>query len=295
LALAAVGVTGFLFLLIVDHAEAGRGSVRHGSQKGARRGAERGAKVVYSRTGTDQGAARGATKGAARGASRGAQAGVAADPRTGPGRGSSRAGYRRGYHHGRWHAWEDARRDYRRWRAFTGVLRLGVYYSTRPRYSTTVVVTGTTYYYAGGVYYVQSGNGYVVTSAPPGAVVYAVPTYTTVVYVDTAPYYYANGTYYVQTDAPAEPPPQEAANVTASMDSADDEHAGVESVEMTDDEENYEVVAPPVGATVPYLPDEAEEETLGGKTYFVYAETWYKPFVSDGDTIYMVVEDPRQA
>lgn len=130
---------------------------------------------------------------------------------------------------------------------------MGVYYATRPTYSTTVVVTGTTYYYAGGV-------------------------------------------YYVQTDAPAEPPPsQETTNVTANTDSSESEHAGVESVEMTDDDENYQVVASPVGATVPYLPDEAEEENLGGKTYFVYADTWYKPFVSDGDTIYMVVEDPREA
>ena len=43
------------------------------------------------------------------------------------------------------------------------------------------------------------------TSAPPGAVVYAVPTYTTVVYVGTTPYYYVDGAYYVATDAPAQP------------------------------------------------------------------------------------------
>jgi len=44
---------------------------------------------------------------------------------------------------------------------------------------------------------------------------------------------------------------------------------------------------------VPYLPDEAEEQTVAGKTYFVQADTYYKPFVSDGETIYMVVQDPR--
>ena len=54
------------------------------------------------------------------------------------------------------------------------------------------------------------------------------------------------------------------------------------------------VVAPTAGATVPYLPDEADEETISGKKYFVYAETYYRPFASDGETIYMVVEDPRQ-
>lgn len=54
-----------------------------------------------------------------------------------------------------------------------------------------------------------------------------------------------------------------------------------------------EVVAPPVGATVPYLPEEAEEQTVAGKTYFAYEDTYYKPFASDGETIYMVVEDPH--
>ena len=47
-----------------------------------------------------------------------------------------------------------------------------MYYATRPRYSTTVVVTGTTYYYSGGVYYATSGSGYVVVRAPRGAVVH---------------------------------------------------------------------------------------------------------------------------
>ena len=61
------------------------------------------------------------------------------------------------------------------------------------------------------------------------------------------------------------------------------------------DDENDEVGAAPSGATVPYLPDDANEETVQGKTYFVYAGTYYRPFASDGDTIYMVVEDPRQA
>ncbi len=42
----------------------------------------------------------------------------------------------------RYSARKDARRDYRRFRAITGAIRLGVYLATRPRYSTTVVVTG---------------------------------------------------------------------------------------------------------------------------------------------------------
>ena len=62
---------------------------------------------------------------------------------------------------------------------------------------------------------------------------------------------------------------------------------------MTSNEHNYEAVGPPVGVTVPYLPDEADEETVGGKKYFIYDGTYYRPFASDGETIYMVVEDPR--
>ena len=59
------------------------------------------------------------------------------------------------------------------------------------------------------------------------------------------------------------------------------------------DDYNFEVVKPPVGATVPYLPDEADEEKIDGKKYFVYDGTYYRPFSSDGDTVYMVVENPK--
>ena len=69
-----------------------------------------------------------------------------------------------------------------------------------------------------------------------------------------------------------------------------------DEVEMLeDDENNYEVVAAPIGATVPYLPDDADEQTIQGKKYFVYDGSYYRPFASDGETIYMVVEDPQKA
>jgi hypothetical protein len=61
---------------------------------------------------------------------------------------------------------------------------------------------------------------------------------------------------------------------------------------MTDDEENYEVVEPPVGVTVPYLPEEAKEQTIKGKKYFISEGTYYQAFSSGGETIYMVVESP---
>jgi len=172
-----------------------------------------------------------------------------------------------------------------------------VYLATRPKTSTTVVVTGTTYYYAGGVYYVSSGSGYVIVASPPGAVVYSVPTATTVVYVGATPYYYYGGTYYVHTTAPApQPPPPTTVNVNVNVtttEAASDAVAPPEDPPMIEGDENYEVVAPPVGATVPYLPDEADEKTVNGKKYFVYEGTYYQPFASEDDTVYMVVEDPR--
>ena len=63
---------------------------------------------------------------------------------------------------------------------------------------------------------------------------------------------------------------------------------------MIDNETNYEVVTPPVGATVPYMPNEADEETIDGKKYLVYEGAYYRPFSSDGETVYMVVEKPKR-
>ena len=148
---------------------------------------------------------------------------------------------------------------------------------------------------------------------PPGAVVYAVPTVTTVVYVRERPYYYYNGTYYVVTDKPAEKPKDSGANVNVNVnvttDSPSDEEEELQTITSTiqaeggeemelppmpaADEQNYEVVTPPVGATVPYLPESADQKTVDGKTYFVNEGTYYKAYASDGDTIYMVVEKPE--
>jgi hypothetical protein len=163
---------------------------------------------------------------------------------------------------------------------------MGAYVATRPRYSTTVVVTGRTYYYYGGVYYVSSGSGYVVVYPPPGAVVYAVPSATTVVYSGTTAYYYYGGTYYVPSDQPA-PQPEATSKQDTEQETSD-------APEMIESDHTFEVVGPPIGATVPYLPEEAEEVEVSGRTYFVFEGTYYQPFASDGETIYMVVEDPTQ-
>jgi hypothetical protein len=149
-----------------------------------------------------------------------------------------------------------------------------------------LVVAGRTYCYWGGTYYVTSGAGYVVVAPPPGAVVVSVPSYTTVVYVGSTPYYYYGGAYYVATNKPAPPPPE-----IPSDEELSEEEAGPD---MVTDDHNFEAAGPPVGATVPYLPDEAEEKTIGGKTYFVYDGTYYRAFMSQDETIYQVVEDPTK-
>jgi hypothetical protein len=162
---------------------------------------------------------------------------------------------------------------------------IGVAVATRPRYCTTVVVGAVNYCYWGGAYYVSSGSTYVVAAPPPGAVVYAVPSYTTVTYIGSTPYYYAGGTYYVATDkAAAKPKIPEGVELKESA----------ENPPMIEDDHNFEVVSPPVGATVPYLPDDAVKKVIGERIYYVYLDTYYRPFVSDGDTIYRVVEDPAR-
>ena len=307
------------------------GSVRHsgGSKSAANRGTSRGSTRTPSNTGRSSGSTRqtgGGKSGANRGTSRGgartpSNTGRGASPggpgrsptaKPGaPGRGKPAAGRGSGRSHRadkRYSSRKSARRDYRRRRAVRGLVRVGVVLATRPTYSTTVVVTGTTYYYAGGVYYTSSGSNHVVVSAPPGAVVYAVPTGTTVVYAGNVKHYYYGGTYYVATTEPATTPesPETAVAVQAEPDTAaDDDDAIVQStitdkngeeVELpplaVDNEQNYEVVAPPIGATVTYLPDEVDEKTVDGRRYFVFEGTHYKAFASGDDVIYLVVEDP---
>lgn len=187
---------------------------------------------------------------------------------------------------------EDARRDYYRFRTVNHIIRLGAYVATRPRYSTSVVVSGAPYYYWGGVYYKPSGTRYIIVQPPPGAVVYSVPQTTTIVYAGTTPYYYYGGTYYVVTEAPANSPPLEAEKKPAV--SAQNEDGMVETPPMIESDENYEVVKPPVGVFVPYLPEEATEVLSSSKIHYVYDGVYYRPFSSEGETVYMVAENPNK-
>jgi len=60
-----------------------------------------------------------------------------------------------------------------------------------------------------------------------------------------------------------------------------------------DDNAQYRVVAPPIGATVDYLPDGAKSVVVSGVTYYELNNTWYRRyFDSSGGVIYRVEQNP---
>jgi len=59
-------------------------------------------------------------------------------------------------------------------------------------------------------------------------------------------------------------------------------------------EKQFDVVRPD-GAKVDYVPDGAASKTVDGIVYFVFNETYYRPFYSGSDVVYMVVENPESA
>lgn len=180
-----------------------------------------------------------------------------------------------------------------RFRTINHLIRAGTYIATRPKTYNTVVVTGTTYYSANGVYYVTSGSGYVVVNAPPTIVVRTIPAQATIVYTsDQTQYYYAGGTYYVATEAPPTPQHPSASGSTSGGDGGQADAQAKDEPAKEEGEPNYQAVKPPVGVTVPYLPEGAEEKTVDGKKYHVANGTYYQPFSNGGKTIYMVTDDP---
>jgi hypothetical protein len=54
----------------------------------------------------------------------------------------------------------------------------------------------------------------------------------------------------------------------------------------------FQVVQPPVGATVDSLPQGAEQKVVNGTTYYLFGAAYYQPFYSGSSVIYQVVPDP---
>jgi len=55
----------------------------------------------------------------------------------------------------------------------------------------------------------------------------------------------------------------------------------------------YEVIAPPIGATVSTIPGRSQLETVGGQQYFDLDGVYYQAFYSGSGLVYKVVEDPQ--
>lgn len=63
-----------------------------------------------------------------------------------------------------------------------------------------VNVAGVEYFYRSGVFYTRSGNNYIATASPAGAVIQSLPQDNTVVMIKKKTYYYSSSTYYTAVD-----------------------------------------------------------------------------------------------
>ena len=170
-----------------------------------------------------------------------------------------------------WDDYHDHHNDYwhgdDEWWALAAGLTIGAAIATLPPRYETVYVSNTTYYYANGSYYTTApAGGYVMAAPPTGAVVEQPPAQVVNVTVNDQDYGYSNGAYYEVQE-----PEEEGGDPT------------------------FKTVEAPVGAKVDYVPDGAESKTVDGIVYFVFNDTYYRPFYSGSDVVYMVVENPEGA
>jgi hypothetical protein len=57
-------------------------------------------------------------------------------------------------------------------------------------------------------------------------------------------------------------------------------------------QQGYQVISPPIGATVTTLPSGAVDQNINGTTYFDFGGAYYRPFYSGSSVIYEVVAKP---
>lgn len=110
------------------------------------------------------------------------------------------------------------------------------------------------YYYDEGVYYQPVAGGYIVVSAPIGAVVSSLPDGYETVQVGDDYFYYFGGTFYIGLD------------------------------------QGFQVVNAPPGAIVMDIPDGATQQNINGEIYLVYNNTYYEPVSFNGQDAYQVVQ-----
>ena len=114
-----------------------------------------------------------------------------------------------------------------------------------PRNSVNINFRGTKYRYHNGIYYRPVSNGYVIAEAPVGIRLRTLPPAHTVVHHGGNPYYYYYGSFY----------------------------------DKVPNSREYEVIAPPVGARIPGLPEGARTLLIDGVNYFVLDEIYYKEII----------------
>ena len=166
-------------------------------------------------------------------------------------------GYHHGYHHDHWG-------DNDEWWALAAGLVIGASIASMPPRTETVYVGSTTYYYANGSYYTPvPAGGYTMAAPPVGATVAQPPSQVVNVTVNDQNYGYSKGAYYE-----------------------------IEEPEEEGGDPSFKTVEAPIGAQVDYVPDGAASETFDDVTYFVFNDTYYRPFYSGSDVIYRVVEKP---
>jgi len=119
-----------------------------------------------------------------------------------------------------------------------------------------IVHSGVDYYYRDGLYYRYINNRYVIAPAPRYIRVRTIPASYFSFRIGTLAYYYSLGTYY-----------------------------NYDPVTLT-----YEVVAPPMGAIVPELPEyDVNTVVINNKTYLEYDGTLYKPMITSDGVLYKVM------
>ena len=116
--------------------------------------------------------------------------------------------------------------------------------------------SGVDYYYRDGLYYRYVNNRYVIAPAPRYIRVRTIPASYFSFRIGAIAYYYSLGTYY-----------------------------NYDPVTLT-----YEVVAPPMGAIVPELPEyDVNTVVVNNKTYLEYDGTLYKPLITSNGVQYKVM------
>lgn len=143
-------------------------------------------------------------------------------------------------------------------------------------------------------YYLWFGFGVII-----GASVASIPTYT-LVYVSGDPFYYAEGVYYIKQGSRyiVVPPPENVVVTELPKDcdritGNDKNYKNCGGVFYVKNKDGYKAVKAPVGVVVKKLPEEADKLEIDGATFYLFLGTYYKPYQSGDDAVYMIVDNPE--